>query len=97
MDRTVARHCEEHLRQSNPYRSGSPGFAQSVISVFEQQSTGDLEIVIASAREAIHGAAKEKLDCFAASAPRNDVVSRYASAISRRIAPEACQKSVALK
>jgi hypothetical protein len=36
-------------------------------------------------------------DCFVASAPRNDVVSRHTSAVSPRAAPELCQKSFALQ
>src|SRR5260221_5835988 len=47
-------------------------------------------IVIASASEAIHIAAKKEWNASFASAPRNDV--RQASAISRREAPELKQE-----
>jgi hypothetical protein len=49
-------------------------------------------IVIASVSEAIQGNEGEELDCFVASAPRNDVDgSGHTSAISRHTAPELCK------
>src|SRR5258707_2414891 len=50
--------------------------------------TANFETVIASeARQSI-APREERMDCFVACAPRNDVKSRYDSAISRREAPE---------
>jgi hypothetical protein len=60
------------------------------LSRFNFQAADSSGTVIASASEAIQSN-KQGLDCFVASAPRNDVAKRrHASAFSRHDAPELC-------
>jgi hypothetical protein len=70
-------------------------------SIFKQPQQTEFGTVIASQRvgakrRPMTGSAKQSmgqpgsLDCFVASAPRNDGKFRYASAFSRRDAPESC-------
>jgi hypothetical protein len=66
-------------------------------STVKQPRRDDRHAVIASASEAIHAAAEERVDCFVAMLPcanasrlSQAMTSRYASAFSRRDAPELC-------
>jgi hypothetical protein len=71
-------------------RSNSRAFF-SIPSPLAGQGQGCLEIVIASASEAIHSAAeREKDGLLRRFAPRND--DRHDFAISRLDTPEVCQK-----
>jgi hypothetical protein len=58
---------------------------------FSRRDLRRLTAVIASEAKQSIAPRKERMDCFVASAPRNDVDGQE-SAFSRRDAPEVCQK-----